>query len=308
MNEARFREAERRLWDAFGTSAKERRVHLDALGATVRVQELGDGPPVLFVHGASNAGSSWIDLVTRLDGFRCILLDRPGCGLSDPLSRPPRTIDAVETYADTLIPAVLDALDVPRAQVIATSYGGYFALRAAAARPDQIERVVEFSWTVGAPIEKVPFAMRIGGAPGLGWLMARVPPTERAVRMILRQVGLRSALETGRFTQAHLDWFVALQRDTHTMRNEFESSPQLVRPLHGFNDRVLLSEQRRAGITTPIQFLWGADDPNGGCELARAFTAPFPNAEFECWSGAGHAPWIDDPDRAAAATRAFLAG
>jgi len=308
VNEARFRGAERRLWDAFGTSPTEQRVHLDALKTSVRVQELGDGPVVLFVHGASNAGSSWIDLATRLVGFRCILLDRPGCGLSDRLLRPPRTIDDIESYADTLIPTVLDALGVQRAHVIATSYGGYFALRAAAAHPDRIERVVEFSWMVGAPLEKVPFAMRIGGAPGVGWMMARVPPNERSVRMILRQVGLRSALETGRFTQAQLDWFVALQRDTNTMRNEFESSPQLVHPLRGFNDRVLLSKQLRAGTTTPIRFLWGEDDPNGGRAVAQSFVAPYPNAEVECWTGAGHAPWIDDPDRAAAATRAFLGG
>ena len=49
----------------------------------------GEGPAVVFIHGASNGGSSWASLVARLDGFRCIMLDRPGCGLSDPLPTRP---------------------------------------------------------------------------------------------------------------------------------------------------------------------------------------------------------------------------
>ena len=75
--EARYREAERRLWGSLGVSVKEQRVRLGHVGATVRVQELGSGPPVLFVHGGSTCGTSWADLVARLDGFRCLLLDRP---------------------------------------------------------------------------------------------------------------------------------------------------------------------------------------------------------------------------------------
>ena len=43
--------------------------------------------------------------------------------------------------------------------------------------------------------------------------------------MLLRQIGLGAALESGRFDQASLDWYVSLLRDTHTMRNEFEASP-----------------------------------------------------------------------------------
>ena len=58
------------------------RVQLDRTGVTVRVQEVGTGPPVVFVHGGSNGGASWARWSRRLDGFRCVVLDRPGCGLS----------------------------------------------------------------------------------------------------------------------------------------------------------------------------------------------------------------------------------
>ena len=86
MNEARYRKAERRLWASLGVSPTERRLHLSHSGVGVRVQEAGEGPAVVFVHGGSNSGTSWAPLVAQLEDFHCILLDRPGCGLSDPLA------------------------------------------------------------------------------------------------------------------------------------------------------------------------------------------------------------------------------
>ena len=67
------------------------------------------GHPALFINGASNAGTSWMSLMVALEGFRCIALDRPGCGLSDPIAGGSlRDIDAVESYADELLGEVLD--------------------------------------------------------------------------------------------------------------------------------------------------------------------------------------------------------
>ena len=306
VNERRFREAEQRLWESVGVAPTERWLHLDRANCAARVQEVGSGPAVVFIHGASNGGSSWASLVARLDGFRCIMLDRPGCGLSDPLPTPPDDIADIEAYADNLIADLLDVLGLAEAHVVATSFGGYFALRGAAAHPDRIDKVLEFSWPFGAPMAKVPLAMRLGSLGGVGWLMARVPPTERAVRMLLRQIGLGAALESGRFDQASLDWYVSLLRDTHTMRNEFEASPKLVSPIHGLNEQVLLPARLLADIGSPVYFLWGEDDPNGGADIARRFVGQLPNAELEMMVGAGHAPWIDDPDHAAAVTKDFL--
>lgn len=306
MDEARFRRAEQRLWGSMGATPTERRLHLTSRDVTVRVQELGAGPTVLFVHGGSNAGSSWAPLVARLGGFRCVLLDRPGCGLSDPIGSGLANLAAVEAFADTLIPDTLDALGLTRAHVVATSFGGYFALRAAAAHPERIDRIVEFGWTIGAPMAKVPPVMRLATAPGVGSITARIPPTERTVRLILRQIGLGQALDSGRFTQEFVDWFLSLLRDTPTMRNELSATPRVITPIRGMNERVLLPERVLAAVRAPVQFIWGEADPNGGADIARAFAARLPDAALELMPGVGHAPWIDDPDHTAATTRRFL--
>src|SRR4051812_45396768 len=91
MNEGLFREAEQRLWKWAGASPTEHRLQLERNGVTVRVQELGAGPPVVFVHGANTSGCSWAALSARLPGFRCLILDRPGTGLSAAL---PGALDA----------------------------------------------------------------------------------------------------------------------------------------------------------------------------------------------------------------------
>lgn len=193
MNEVRYREAERRLWESVGVTPTEQRLHLGRTGVTLRVQEVGQGPAVVFVHGASNSGSSWAPLVARLDGFRCVVLDRPGCGLSDPLATGFDDLERLGAFADSLIVDVLDAMGLDGAHVVATSFGGYIALRTAAAHPDRIGRMVEFGWTVGAPIARMPLLMRLASVPMVGRLLTAVPPNERAVRAMFRAIGLRQA-------------------------------------------------------------------------------------------------------------------
>jgi 2-hydroxy-6-oxonona-2,4-dienedioate hydrolase len=291
-----------------GVSPLQRQVRLRS-GGIVRVQEVGEGHPVLFVHGVSNAGTSWMSLIAGLEGFRCIALDRPGCGLSEPIAGGPLSdIDAVESYADTLLRDVLDGLELPSAHVVATSYGGYFAFRGAAADPIRVDRIVEFSWPMGAPMDRVPFSMRVGTLPGIAQMTSKLPVTRAMVKMVLRQVGLARALEAGTFSDDMVDWFVSLLRDTNTMKNDVRSSPKVITPLRGLNKRMLLPDELLERVTMPVLFLWGDEDPNGGESIARSFASRFPDAQLEVIANAGHAPWIDEPDLCASRTRAFLAG
>ncbi len=307
MDEARYREAERLLWEWVGVTPTEQRLHLERTGVTVRVQEVGEGPPVVFVHGASISGSSWATLAARLAAFRCILLDRPGCGLSDPLNvvLDPESLPGI---GDSLLVDVLDALGLESAHLVATSFGGYFALRAAAAHPDRIGRMVQFSWPVGAPISRMPMLMRMTAVPLAGRLVALLPPSERMIRMGFRQIGHAESLKSGRISQELIDWFLALQRHTDTTKQESRLTRGLLSLRHGIDDRVLLSDQFLSTISTPTHFIWGEKDPFGGEDTARRLADRMQNAEYEIFRGAGHAPWLDELDRAAKSTTEFLQG
>jgi pimeloyl-ACP methyl ester carboxylesterase len=306
MNEARYREAERRLWTSLNVTPTEQRLDLERTGATVRVQEVGEGPPVVFVHGASNTGTSWAPLVAQLDGFRCILLDRPGCGLSARAATRFDDVERLGRFADSLVVDVLDAMGLDTAHVVGTSFGGYIVLRSAAAHPDRIERMVAFGFPIGARIVHTPLVMRLASVRGLGLMMTRVPPTKAMVRAMLRQIGLRRAVDSGSMSAEAIGWFLAVLRDTDTMRNELEAGPRILTPLRGLNDSLLLTPELLAQVSTPTYFLWGEEDPFGGADVARPFAQQLPNAELELMPGAGHAVWIDDPDHAAKVTRTFL--
>ena len=306
MDELRYRAAERALWESVEVAPRDDLATLAPTGTKFRVQTIGEGPPVLFVHGTSNCGASWAPLAARLTGFRCLVLDRPGCGLSDLLPSRFESVQQFVDFAGGLVPAVLDALDIDRASVVSTSFGGFFALHSAALHPDRFDRLLHFAWTVGAPIERFPLVMRLASVRLANQLLLSVPPSRGMVKSILRQIGLGDALAAGQISDEFLAWFQSMMRDTDTLRNELHANPRLGTPIRGLNREVLFNDEVLGSIEVPTMFAWGTADPFGGMEAARAFAARIPCAELELLDGMGHAPWIDDPEHCAAIARSFL--
>lgn len=305
-DEVAYRRAEQRLWDSLGVVPSERRVRLDGLGCQVRLQLVGEGEPVLFLHGASTAGTSWAGLAAALPGWRCLLVDRPGTGLSEPLTRVPRDAAGMRALGAALLPELLDALGLDRAAVVATSFGGYFAFRGALAAPERVGRLVELGWTPAARSHGVPAFMRLGSVPLLGRAMAAVPASEASVRRMFGQIGLRQALDAGRVTPEATASYAALLNHTSTMRNELALGRAVVSPFRGLDPQLALSPGEQAALAMPVLVAWGDGDPFGSLEVARRFADGFPDGRLVEMPGAGHAPWMDDPVATAALVDAFL--
>lgn len=110
----------------------------------LRRERGADGPPLLFLHEGLGCIALWKDFPTALcrslvrEG---IVYDRQGYGRSDPLDGP-RDPRYLHDEAYLVLPAVLDALDVPRVILIGHSDGGTIALLAAGALPDRVVAVV----------------------------------------------------------------------------------------------------------------------------------------------------------------------
>jgi pimeloyl-ACP methyl ester carboxylesterase len=294
-----YRAAEARLWGTLGAMPRGHRLRLTGLGCDVRIQEVGAGPPALFVHGGSTSGSSWAELAAALPDHRCLLLDRPGTGLSDPLPTRIRTLADLTAVADVLIPEVLDALGLASSDVIATSFGGWFALRAALVAPERIARLVLFGWTAGAPVDRLPLALRLGVTPVIGDLIGRIPVTTAGVRAIFRGVGSGAAVDDGRISREAIAAYTALLRWTPTLQSD-RALGRVFFSARGLDDRIVMTPAERARIATPIDWLWGDGDAFGGEAIARSFVEPFPDARLTVARGAGHAPWVDDLEASAA--------
>lgn len=270
---------------------------MPGVSGRVRVQVVGEGPPVLFLHGVNTSGAVWAPLVAALPGSGVWSSTARGAG-SATLAR----------VARSLVVDVLDALGLGRAAVVSTSLGGYYDLRAAEAHPDRVSGVLELGWPVGAPDGHLPVVMRIGGARTLGRLTARLPVPRAAIRPMLGRIGLRSAVRAGRVSEAMVDWFHALLQETSTMRNELDAAPPFFHALRGADPSIAIPDEALSAIRPPVHFVWGDEDPFGDVDVASAFASKIGSgASLEVFSGAGPAPWIDDPERCAAVARRFLA-
>lgn len=306
MDETKYLAEEDRFWAAVGARPERIRVHLNRSDVTVRLQVLGDGPPVLFVHGAMTGGACFGSLAVRVRdlGYRCLLLDRPGTGLSDPYPTVP-TFESAPALADALVVDVLDAVGIQTAHLVGSSLGGYFVLRAAAAHPDRVGRTMLFSLPVGAAMVRVPLRQRIMAIPGLSRVMV-VPANERMIRLLFRQIGQGQSVKAGRITQADIDGWVAMLRYTDTRRNEMAVGRNFF-TTRGLR-KLAIPADVLAKIEAPTYFFWGENDPAGGADVARHIAGLVPRAKLELVPGTGHAPWFDHLDRVAHTMDRFFGG
>lgn len=93
-------------------------------GTTLHVEQAGEGPSLVFVHGMCGDARVWADQVHRLaDRFRCTTYDRRGH------TRSPRTdvAESVELHADDLA-GLITALDLAPTIVVGSSGGARIAL------------------------------------------------------------------------------------------------------------------------------------------------------------------------------------
>lgn len=297
----RYRAAEARLFADAGISPTEHRIHLRTLGVKARVLESGTGVPVLFLHGGPAAGAIWAYLAGRATGLRCLLLDRPGTGLSDPLPFVPDAT-TLRGYVEQLTVDVLDALRLERASLVGSSLGGYSALCSAARHPDRVDRVVVAGCPPFVPGWEQPSFARLLRTPILGELLLAAPPTRASARLSLRQLGHGRSLAAGRIPAAMLAWTQAWQRDTDTLRNDAAMIRACGVRGRRFDPALDLGPDDLAEVKAPCLLLAGTDDPVGDDGVMRSLAGLLPDATLDVWEGAGHLPWLDDPERAATAT------
>lgn len=303
MDEVRYRQAEEALFADAGITPVEHRIRVTGVEGDVRVLEVGEGEPVLFLHGGPNAAATWAYVAAEVSrhGIRCLLLDRPGCGLS---ARPSTVPDAssLGDYLARLSVDVLDALDLESVTVVGSSLGGFAALQTAAASPDRVRRVVLAGCPAFVPDWTPPGFFALLRRPLTRALLLRSPATRSAAAMSLRMMGHRVSVKAGRIPDPMIGWIRAWQAFTDTMRND---TAMIVAcgDRTAFDPRLDLTPADLAAITVPVTALFGADDPVGGRDVGETLVAALPNATLDVLPDGGHLPWLDDPAWLAGAIR-----
>ena len=298
----RYRQAEQALWDHYGLAPTERFVEIAEPSVRLRVVDVGAGEPIVFVPGTMVTGPAWGALIRELPDRRCLLVDRPGEGLSSPIDYPPgrygETVSAV-------MRGLFDELDLERATVVGHSIGTVWALRAALAMPSRVSRVVLLgSGPVVDELEVPPFIARI--ASPLGAIIVRLPFSADRARSIMRDSGHGATLDAGGVPDELPNWMAAFVRDTRSMRHERAMIRTLVggrrwKPGLTFDDREL------GGIEPAVSWVVGTADPIGSIDLWKRVATRMRRAGITIIDNAGHLPWVDDPRAVAKAIRRAMA-
>jgi 2-hydroxymuconate-semialdehyde hydrolase len=113
-----------------------------ANGIQTNYHDVGDGPPVLLIHGSGPGVTGWanwrLTIPALAQRFRVLAPDMVGFGYTE------RAADVqynMETWVSHII-GFMDALGIERAHVVGNSFGGGLALALAIRAPQRVERLV----------------------------------------------------------------------------------------------------------------------------------------------------------------------
>ena len=182
---AAMEEVYRRMLHAAGAQG---RLAARPSGRLVHVVTAGDssGPSVVHLHGTGTSSLSHLMLTGRTPGLRSYLVDRPGCGLSDPDSF--RTGHFRE-YAVAFVADVLDALGLEATVLVGASGGGTWATWFALDHPERVRGLVMLGSVPTLPGGRAPLPLRLVVTPGVGDLMRRVRPGRRMLVRMMASMG-----------------------------------------------------------------------------------------------------------------------
>jgi len=266
-------------------------------GVRVHYVRLGEGPPVVYVHGAKG---SVYDLLLSIgdrlaERHTAVAFDRPGSGFSgrSPGGGTPQAQAAV-------LRAAAARLLLPRPILIGHSFGAAVALAWALDAPDDVAAVV----TLGG------YVLPLGGPPP--WVVAAMRS-----RATLRAVG---RLGRSRLGRPLVDG--ALRRAFFP--GEVPAGYARLAPLLALDDDHLLSDgedrkgaeaglralaPRYAGLRVPLVVVVGAQDRMVPPDTSERLHELVPESELVRLPDAGHMPQFTRPDAVLAAVdRAAVLG
>jgi pimeloyl-ACP methyl ester carboxylesterase len=138
---------------------------VEAGGVGLAVTDVGDGPPVIMIHGFPELQHSWRHQVPALvdAGYRVITYDQRGCGGSDV----PLEVESygLETLSHDVI-AILDALEIDTATLVGHDWGSIVTYATALLHPSRVDQLVSLN---------VPYLGHCEAFPPIAFMRERLP-------------------------------------------------------------------------------------------------------------------------------------
>jgi pimeloyl-ACP methyl ester carboxylesterase len=248
------------------------------------VEDIGDGPAVLFLHGFPHDGSLWHHQVAGLMGVRRVAPDLRGFGRSEVSPSPP----GMSGYAADLRQLV-DRLVLDRVVLCGLSMGGYIAFECCRLWPEKIAGLI----LVDTRAE--PDSDDARSARDATIAEVRSGGMEAVVEgMVLKQLGKTTVDQQPEVVSQVRQ--MMLHAPVQGVIGALEAMKQ--RP----DSRPLLPALGRI----PVLVLVGEEDLVTPPDAARAMADAIPGAELELIPEAGHLAPLEQPERVTERLQQFL--
>ncbi len=255
-------------------------------GGRIHYGRVGEGPPVLLLHGLFAEKEQWLGLACRLadSGYTAIAPDLPGFGRS--LGFP------MQVYALANQSARLDefanALGLREFALAGNSMGGAIAAIYAQAHPSRVRSLA----LLGAPLGVVGWSSEMRAAIESG-INPFIPQNDR-------ELDLELALLFVRPPELPEALRKALVREYRQNYRHYVAVWNIVSL-----DSAILQSIERFAVSTRV--FWGSEDRVFSIRGAHRLRSRLPADGFVALDGMGHLPQVESPDRVASAYLPFLA-
>ena len=257
--------------------------------------DLGDGPPLIFIHGLSGCWQNWLEQIPHFArDHRVIAVDLPGFGQSE---MPAKDI-SISGYADT-IDALMAKLDIDAARIVGNSMGGFIGAELAIQHLARVERLVLVA-AAGLSIESIRTERKTG-------------LRHRAENVVFFSLGHLASRSHQVALRARLRGALLLLVAAHPTKLPGPLAAQQVlgsgKP--GFSDALDAMcryplRDRLEKISCPTLILWGDKDRLVPLKDAAIFEKLIPDSRKIIYKDTGHVSMMERPARFNDDVRAFL--
>ncbi len=262
--------------------------YLELEGTRVRYVDVGEGPPVVLLHGFASSIENWITVMPKLvKDHRIIAIDMRGFGWTD---RP--VADYSPTAQAKLLKAVLDERKVGKIALVGHSYGSSVALAFALEYPAQVERIALYdAWVYDS---QLPSMFHMARAKGVGEVLFGLFYSERYEE---------------RLTMGFYDPDIVSEQLAEDVERAFERPGTRFGALEAVRGmRFDELEPKYRTITVPTLLLWGREDRVTPVSVGERLVRQLPNAKLNVYPRCGHFPMIEAASDSTRDLSAFLAG
>jgi pimeloyl-ACP methyl ester carboxylesterase len=244
---------------------------------------MGQGDPVVLVHGLGGCWQNWLENIPRLArSHRVIVPDLPGFGAS-PM---PGWEISISAYGK-LLNLLCEALETGPVALVGNSMGGFVSAEVTVAQPASVSRLalvsaagVSHARMYRAPAETAGRMVRAATPLALRY-------RERALqRPRLRHRVFRNLFYMPNALRPELIWEI-----TH----QGIRSPGLVAAIRALAGYDILD--RLDDVQIPTLIVWGQHDYVVPPRDAREYARLIPHARLEIFARCGHLPMAERPER-----------